>query len=329
MHTGKKYNIFGAIIWSKREILYSAIIASLVTVSVFLFKCDWLTLPWVSVSLVGTVLAFTIGFRNTQTYNRTWEARQIYGSIVNCSRSFAVAIKNMVEDPSAHQTLVYRHFAWLTALRFQLREFREWESTEIRENVKFRKSSFSDIPERVDNLKDDLEKYLSENEVEELLKTKNRATQILSKQAEAFKVLMNQERINPLFFVELMNHLKDLYEYQGKAERIKNFPYPRQFATINLVLVRIFTVMLPIGLVHEFLKIGDQYIWLNIPVSVLVSWIYILLEKVGVSTENPFEGGPNDVPITALSRTIEIDLREILGETELPAPIKPVKEILL
>jgi putative membrane protein len=117
-------------------------------------------------------------------------------------------------------------------------------------------------------------------------------------------------------------------EAQGKCERLKNFPYPRQFATLNLFFVWLFVVLAPLGLLPEFQKFGDRAVWLTIPVGVVVSWVFHTMDKIGESSENPFEGGPNDVPITALSRTIEIDLREMLGEAEIPPAIQAVNNIL-
>lgn len=123
--------------------------------------------------------------------------------------------------------------------------------------------------------------------------------------------------------------LKDFFTHQGKAERIKKFPYPRQFATINMFFIRLFVILVPFGMLDEFAKLGDYGIWLTIPFSVVVGWVFTSLEQVGESTENPFEGGANDIPMEALSRTIEIDLREMLEESDLPSAVAPVNQILM
>jgi putative membrane protein len=123
--------------------------------------------------------------------------------------------------------------------------------------------------------------------------------------------------------------LVELYRQQGICERIKNFPYPRQFATLNLFFVKLFVVLAPFGMLQEFEKLGPHMIWLNIPFSALVSWVFLSMEKIGEVTENPFQGGPNDVPVTALSRNIEIDLREMLDESDLPPALQPVRNILM
>lgn len=151
----------------------------------------------------------------------------------------------------------------------------------------------------------------------------------VSLQSKQLRELKQQGYIDPLNYVEMENLLVNLYEQQGKCERIKNFPYPRQFASISLFFVRLFIFMVAFGMLKEFEKLGKHMVWMTVPFSVLVSWVFSSMEKIGESTENPFEGGSNDVPITSLSRTIEIDLREMLDETDLPPAIQAINNILM
>ncbi len=122
---------------------------------------------------------------------------------------------------------------------------------------------------------------------------------------------------------------------QGKAERIKNFPYPRNFSSITTYLLLLFIVFVPFGLLKEFDKLGEGSmvegwtIWFNIPFSLLVTWCFHTLDSVGEASVNPFEGSANDVPITQISRTIEIDMRDMLDETDLPPAITPKNNIVL
>jgi putative membrane protein len=88
-------------------------------------------------------------------------------------------------------------------------------------------------------------------------------------------------------------------------------------------------MLLPFGFLNEFSKIGENYIWFTIPFSVLTGWVFLVLQQIGESTENPFEGNVNDVSITQISRNIEIDLRDMLGEKDLPAPMAPVNDVLM
>lgn len=328
MHTGSHYRLRDFLRWTRREIYVLAILATIPTVLFQVFGLKWVATPWVPVALIGTAAAFIAGFKNTQTYNRLWEARMIWGAIVNSSRSWGIMSRDLVKaDKQVHETLIYRHCAWLTALRFQLRKPQSWENSTKPYNIEYQ--SYYTIPEWVNKLEDELEKYLSEEEYQYVLSKKNRATHIISLQSKHLKILRENGQIDHYEYVEMERRLADLYDQQGKCERIKNFPYPRQFASINLFFIWLFVLMLPFGMLNEFQKLGEHFVWLTIPFSIIVSWVFTSMEKVGEATENPFEGGANDIPMAALSRTIEIDLRDMLDERQLPEPLTPVNNILM
>lgn len=329
MHVGRRYSLKEFLYWTRRDIYLITAIAAVPTILYQFLHWHWLALPWVPIAMVGTAAAFIVGFRNTQTYNRLWEARQIYGSIVNSSRSFAMMINSFLPAPEseAKKQFIYRHIAWLTALRFQLREERAWETIKSAiSNIEY--SKLFTVEEWNSSLEKELESLLSEEDRKHVLAKKNRATHLINLQSLHLKRIKEAGKIDPLDYVEVENQLVQLFEHQGKCERIKNFPYPRQFATINQMFIRLFVSLIPFGMLNEFQKLGDHMVWLTIPFSVVVAWIFLAMEKVGENTENPFEGNANDVPITALSRTIEIDLREMLGETDLP-PAKQAKNNIL
>ncbi len=332
MHAGRRFTLAQVIYWTRRDLYAFAVIACIPTALYYFLDIKWLVIPWVAIALIGTAAAFLVGFKNTQTYNRLWEARQIWGSIINTSRAWGILVKDTVNaDPKEIRTLIYRHFAWLTALRYQMREKRVWENMELKSNVEY--ARFYNVPERETPLEEELKKYLTEEERLYVLGKKNRATQIISLQSRQLKALKDSGRLSDLDFIELERTLTVLYEQQGKSERIKNFPYPRQFATINQMFVRLFIGMLPFGILQEFAKLtkdlGEGFIWVTVPCSLIVGWVFHVMERIGESTENPFEGGANDVPISNISRTIEIDLREMLDETDIPPALTPVNDILL
>lgn len=129
--------------------------------------------------------------------------------------------------------------------------------------------------------------------------------------------------------LDMQNVLNDFYDHQGRAERIKKFPLPRQYANLSFVFNCIFIFLLPLGIVAEFAKLGDAGVWLMIPFGTIVGWIYVVMELIGDYSENPFEGLATDVPMLSICRTIEIDMLQILGETELPKPIQPVNDVLM
>ncbi len=333
MHAGKSYSLLEFLFWTKRNIILLLIVSTLPTLLFVFAGWHWLAIPWVPIAMLGTAAAFIAGFRNNATYNRLWEARQIYGGIVNSSRTWGIMVRDFITNADTstispiHREMIYRHIAWLTALRFQLRERRIWENMDKPANIEYRKRYT--IDEWESKFEDEVTPLLSAKEKDFILQRKNKATQIISLQSMQLSALAAQGVLTDYRFVQLESLLKELYDHQGKCERIKNFPYPRQFATINQFFIHLFVYMIPLGMLNEFNKLGGNMIWLTIPFSILVSWVFTSLEKVGESTENPFEGNANDVPITALSRTIEIDLREMLGETNLPSPLQPVRSILM
>ncbi len=328
MHTGNHYKLSEFILWTRRDIYLLTIIATIPTVLYQVFDLTWIAIPWVPVALVGTAAAFIVGFKNTQTYNRLWEARQIWGAIVNTSRTWGIMSLDFIKsDKSIHEQIIYRHFAWLTALRFQLRKPQSWENLNKPHNKDYRK--YYKVPELDTTLDVEIRKYISEEEYNQLATKKNKATQLIAMQSKHLKELFAKAQIGQFEYIEMEKRLADLYDHQGKCERIKNFPYPRQFASINLFFVWLFVLLLPFGMLNEFQKLGGNFVWLTIPFTAIVSWVFTSMEKVGESTENPFEGGANDIPMAALCRTIEIDLRDMLDESNLPEPLTPVNNILL
>jgi ion channel-forming bestrophin family protein len=335
MHAGKSYKFSEFILWTRRNIYWLLVIGIAPTLLYEVANLKWLAIPWTVVALLGTATAFIVGFKNTQTYNRTWEARQIWGAILNSSRSWGTMCRDFINNTEKTKELVYRHFAWLTALRYQMRDSRVWETASKVYNKEYQQ--FYSIPEKETPLEDELLKYITADELEYILTTKNRAVQLMSLQSKTTKALFANKEIDNYQFVEMQKMIKDFFDQQGRSERIKNFPYPRQFATINSFFIKLFCFMLPFGMLKEFDKLNESVdgfmkgnmTWLVIPFSVLISWVYTSLEQVGESTENPFEGSANDVPISQMSRTIEIDLREMLGETDLPPALQPKNNIIL
>lgn len=336
MHAGSSYKLKEFLLWTRRNIYKLILIGIIPTVLYEVLELKWLAIPWTVVALLGTATAFIVGFKNTQTYNRTWEARQIWGAILNSSRAWGTMSRDfVVNNPAKTKELIYRHFAWLTALRYQMRDSRAWETSGKSYNKEYKE--FYIIPEKETSLESELAKYLSEEEQKYVLSTKNRAAQLLSLQSKTLKALVDEGSLDNFRFLEMEKMIRDFFDNQGKSERIKNFPYPRQFATINSLFIKLFCILLPFGMLKEFEKLNDSMegvmegnmVWLVVPFSVLISWVYTSLEQVGESTENPFEGSANDVPISQMSRTIEIDLREMLGETDLPPALQPKNNIIL
>ena len=335
MHAGKAYKLSELVIWTRLNVYWLIAIGTAITLLYQVAGFKWLAIPWSVVAMLGTATAFIVGFKNTQTYNRTWEARQIWGAILNSSRAWGVMTRDFFDDPGQTRILIYRHLAWLTAMRYAMRDARAWETSNKNYNKEYKQ--FYTIPEQETTLETELAKYIPADEMTYVLGTKNKAAQLMSLQSKTIKKLYDAKEIDDYRFVEMQRMIRDFYDQQGKSERIKNFPYPRQFATINTLFTRLFCFLLPFAMLTEFDKMNanvtgfmkGNMVWLVIPFSVLISWVFTSLEQVGESTENPFEGSANDVPISQISRTIEIDLREMIGETDLPPALQPKNNIVL
>jgi putative membrane protein len=327
MHIGHSYSLREFLYWTRREIYRIGGWATAIAV-LYYAGLTWIAIPWVPVALVGTAAAFIVGFRNTQTYNRLWEARMIWGSIVNNSRTWGILARDLTQGtPEDLRWLINRHVAWLTALRYQLRRPQPWENSQKASNREYQR--FVDVPEWDGTLEERLKALLPAEEWNTIASAHNQATQVLALQSAHLKHMAETNRIAPLHLVELEQQLGKLYDDQGKCERIKNFPYPRQFASINLYFIRLFAFLLPMGMLQEFAKLGQHTVWLTIPFSVVVGWVFISMERVGEATENPFEGGANDIPMATMATAIEIDLREMAGHTNLPPPIASRNNIVM
>ncbi|GAA4430715.1 bestrophin family ion channel [Ravibacter arvi] len=299
----------------------------------------WISIPWLPVSLIGTAVAFYVGFKNNQSYDRVWEARKVWGAIVNSSRSWGTMVNAFVrsnelseaEIKAVKKKLIYRHIAWLYTLREQLLIPTQWEHVSLR-------GQFGKLGARrretggVGLFKEYLNQVQKENyfsEMTALDSSANKATQIINLQSLELTELEENGTLHMRRQLDLQKVLNDFYDHQGRAERIKKFPLPRQYANMSFIFTCLFIFLLPLGIVAEFTKIGEAGVWLMIPFGTLVGWIYVVMELIGDYSENPFEGLGTDVPMLSICRTIEIDLLQMLGENDIPKPVQPVGDVLM
>ncbi len=346
MYTKKNFSAFEMTMWTRYETLQFIGIGLLWVCLYYFFDLAWLSIPWTPLALIGTAVAFVIGFQNNAAYGRIWEARKIWGGIVNTSRTFGMYVQSMVDNEHAKdvlsqeelnkeiKVLTYRHIAWMTALRHAMRQNKPWETIM---NHKTNREWDTRPPEMESTLEADLKGYISDDEIKEIMAKDNKQTALLYIQSEHLKRLKSKGNIWEFSFLELEAVLQELFTLQGKSERIKNFPYPRHFATLNHFFMWIFVLLLPVALVPQFQDLGSKmaesypmmgnlFVWLSIPFYVIVSWIFHTMERIGRTGENPFEGTANDVPISTISRGIEIDLRQNLSESKDDIPGQfPVK----
>ncbi len=329
-----KRNISWGIIlrYAWKNLLFFTFWAGLVFSSYLFLGWKHIDIPFQPLSLIGIAVAFYIGFKNSQSYDRFWEGRKIWGGIVNYSRTWANNVLSFVEDE--HETkrvLIYRHIAWINALRIQLRQPNSFSIKENRAVERLFEKHGEKNP-----VCDGMDLFLGPAEVEDLENRKNVATHLIKNQGLHLKQLLAAGKITEFDKQVFHNVLEELYNLQGMCERIKNTPFPRQYAYFSTLFTWLFVILLPFGLLNvfeaELTEIGQLsvrwFIALMIFFSVLISWIFTTMEKVGSNSEDPFEGRINDVPMTALCRTIEIDLRDMLNEENLPEKIQAQDNIL-
>jgi putative membrane protein len=314
-------NLRWSVVWqlTRRSLLVFLIYNTLICLLYGPLNVHVLDIPWQPVALLGTAVAFYIGFKSNGSYDRFWEGRQLWGSIVNTSRVWAIRAFDFVQMPAGtaglgpvelaetHRRLLYRQVAWCNALRLHLRrQTAELWDTEV--------APFLPAAEAAEA------KFLS-----------NPPTHLLRRQSVELCELEKRGQITEFRQVAMMQTIQDLFNAQGGCERIKNTPFPRQFAFFSFVFVWVFAAILPLGLVEEFdsrQALGQYHVWLMVPFATLVSWVFNVIELVGHTSENPFENDIYDVPMTSICRNIEIDIRELLQETGLPPKIEAVHDIM-
>lgn len=344
MIVSKSISLSSLLKWSGPHIVWLLIfvggIAALYDNNLISFR-----IPWLPMSVIGTAVAFYVGFKNNQAYDRMWEARKIWGGIVNESRTWGMMVDGYVSncfaedelsDSKIHslkRRLIYRHIAWLYAHRGQLLLATSWEhisqggllarTAEVYQN----RFGIGLVDDEVTKI--ELKQFLPEGEFDRLVGNVNSATQIINEQSRDLAKLREAKLIDDFRHTQMMGVLQKFYTLQGKNERIKKFPLPRQYANMSRYFVGIFIMLLPFSMLPELLDLGSWAFWLSIPITALIGWVYVMMEVIGDYSENPFQGMANDIPMLSLCRTIEIDLREMLKETDLPEPIKAKRDILM
>jgi putative membrane protein len=264
---------------------------------------EWVALPHIPLTLFGSAIGIIVAFRNQSAYARWWEARTLWGALVNNSRSWARQVTTVMmplseaeaaELKMVQRRLVYYQIAYVIALRQHLRGLEPWE---------------------------ELARLLSEQELSELRDARNVPLAIQQQMGALLRHCQLRQWIDIAHWLALDANLDDLVDAQGGVERIKVTPMPKQYDYFPQLFVKIYCVLLPLALVTNM---G----WFTPLGSTLVGFIFLALDKIGRDLEDPFENSIYDVPLTAITTTIEINLRQLLGETVLPQAEKPVHGVL-
>ncbi len=337
MLTKDRYTFKELFQWTRYELAFFISYNIFIVIAYKVLHFDFLVIPWAPLALVGTAVSFLVGFQNNSAYERVWEARKIWGGIVNDSRSWASLVQASIkpqealapsqedQSPKLIHELIYRHLAWLTALRYAMRTQRSWEPDhQHTTDQEWLQRIYT--PEFREDYETSLTHYLEESEYHSLKTVDNMPSAILYRQAQRVSEIQEMGYLWEFSNLELQKIIHRLYALQGKSERIKNFPYPRQYAGLSRYIVLILNILLPFGVIPQFYQMLQQLpipsnldlFWLSAPLSALISWVFYTMERIGRSTENPFTGSPNDVPISNISRSIEINLLQMIEDPNIP-----------
>ncbi|MBW2498860.1 MAG: hypothetical protein JRF61_16400 [Deltaproteobacteria bacterium] len=301
-------------LWRFHVAKWPRILAAVLIVLAVELGYDWLELSrpvfsYGAAAIVTTALSIFIVFRVNESYARWWEARTLWGGIVNSSRSFARQVTTVVsprsEDPTEiaevealRRELVHRQIAWVNALRLSLRREEEWEQ---------------------------LEPFLDASELSRLRRLANKPAQLLQVQSERLAEVLRSGRLSEFGRLMLDGTLAKLLDHQGGCERIKHTAFPDRVSFFNQTLAWGVAVLIPLCVIDT----DHRFDLVEIVVVPCMMLAFIITERLGSELRNPFEGLANDTPMTAICRTIEIDLRQQLGEVEVPAPIEAVDGVLM
>jgi ion channel-forming bestrophin family protein len=291
--------VFGVTFWNFKSFLYFAIAASAAFILCHGYDYHFLEINAVPVSILGGALAIFLGFKNSSAYDRWWEARKIWGAVVNDSRSIAMELLTYgmpekgqeKEHEEWQKRTVYRHIGWVHALRSHLRG---------------------------EELCEDLGQWVNPTELKDLMKNHNVPAQLIIAQGKDIALALKKGWIDEFRHQSLMTTNKKMYDNQGKAERIKNTVFPFYYNYFTSFFLWLFATSFPFALASL------MHTWVMIPVSIAVSFAFYILNKSGQITETPFVGGAADTPLTTIARGIEIDLLEMLKEDEIPEPTEEV-----
>lgn len=252
--------------------------------------------PSLPLTLFGSALALFLGFRDNSAYQRWWEGRVLWGAMINASRSLARAARNFLPEGEAQdmkRTIVLRQIAYVNALRCQLR--RQPADGEVL-------------------------RFLSKGEADFALGRVNIANGIVDGTGRRIDLARRNGWIDTIQQTSMESVLIDIANAQGGMERLKNTPLPNQYRFFPTFFTHLFCVLLPIGLV-ESLGIATPL------GSTIAGLMFLAILQIGDDLVDPFANTVHDVPLTAMCRTIEIDLLQSIGE-EPPEPLKPVKGVL-
>lgn len=274
----------------KREVILVAIVGFIFNAFTYLLGDRLPDMPLGVPAFLGTAISVLLSFKMSQSYERWWEARKIWGSIVNDSRSLVIQLQSYlgVEYTGTIKDVAYKQIAWCYALGDSLR-------------------GLNPLARQLD---------LKPEELGILRTHKNVPLAITQMQARAIKEVAEKQAIQEFCRVQLDQTLVRLVDSMGRAERINTTVFPVTYRLFLHAAIYLFLITLSIA-------IQDVQAIFEIPLLVLIAALFFLADKTAYNLQDPFRNRPSDTPVTAIARNIEINIKQLLGEEEIPEPLKP------
>lgn len=286
----------------KISMIFIIIYMSGISIVDYYLPLELIHIPLSLITVPGTVIALLLGFRTNSAYDRWWEARIVWGAIVNDSRTWVRQLMTFISyenkssaDFALIKKMAFRHVAWNYTLARHLRKQNPLKDVDI---------------------------LLDEMELDNLKSKSNVPNAILYKQGWDIKKLYQNDKLDRYQFVQLDETLTKLTDSMGKCERIKNTVFPASYTLLVEILIYMWIVFLPFGLV-------DMIGYILIPTTISLAFSFLVVERVAVYMQDPFENLPTDTAMLTLSRVIEINIKEELSQEDIPEPFTPVDGVLM
>lgn len=295
-------SVLGVVRWQWKAILLYATAATAITVLDQFINVGGLEAATTPIAIVGGAIGIFVSFRTNSAYDRWWEGRKLWGKMINVSRHFASQSLHYVgtrgdTGKALARRLVERHIAYVHVLRCLLRVQPPLEDPDVL-------------------------RYLDDEEKQALRGDSNMTHALLDRQLEALTAAVDREELDAFRLQSFDNSIRVILDVQGGCERIKKTPMPRGYGYFAELLIKLFSVLLPLGLV-------DLLGWFTIPISLLVCLSFTFISEVGRVLEDPFTLFWPALPLKALSKTIEANLQQRLGDADITEVPKPVNGILM
>ena len=251
---------------------------------------DKISVPVGVTAVFGTAVALLLAFRTNQSYERWWEARIIWGAIVNDSRTLVRQCVSFFNREHQDYNLMVkqmteRQIIWCYALGEALRKLPNTSR---------------------------VKHYLDTNHID----AHNLPNALLSEHSETLLKAKEKNMVNEFQQVQIDSTIARLCDSMGKCERIKNTVFPKAHSLLIHTIIYVFATMLPFGLT-------DKYLAVEIGLTIGIPIIFIAIEKTSILMQDPFENQPLDTPMTDLAQTIEINLRQMTGDKDIPGKKEP------